>query len=645
MKKQILIPFTLTAIMAALSGCGGEGGNINVEPPGSNGVTASTSCSTTASDCLEFVFDYPVAGLNFDCSSDTTNHYITQNSSNAVSGACKLGDTVTFSIKGQGTDKQIKLAAVDLKTITSLKISDAPISLVDIATAMVGKAPASLTPDDETIKVAMALVKIFQAAGVSIENNTVGDLQPVDLNEDFKSNLKNVNQSIDVSNFKDGSYAAILKPWVDVSTVSDQTAFDVVNKMLNMQNAGSFQSDFLPWPLPVESGVDQQYIEGFHGKSLLGNEIIANMYLLSDRTGHTFGYGLQWRGKPDDKTSGGSIIGDSLKRLTLISKIAPKKMNADAQTNWINPLNKKLATNAPFVFSMADQSGDPLRITQGRLLNGYIIAGTESVYKQATSAKEGDSASYGKWLQQFGPEQFDGTIDISKTNPITYLDKKILTTQNNVKTGGYYVFPMFATLIVKFEDKTIPEVKLGIVIDENGDIRSDIKPQATANDMSGTCATVNSTTMVDSNGIQQFRIGTTGAGNYAETDKSLTIRMILANSKFGLLDGMILGLNQNLSVRAGADTGQNSQTLTSGGVKINLHNLLTDNNTTRGVNITDFSNATANWINIHAAYQKVYNGIKDISPAPTQEQIDLAKRVNGTLAIELPSCYSTKQKP
>jgi len=54
-----------------------------------------------------------------------------------------------------------------------------------------------------------------------------------------------------------------------------------------MQNAGSFQSDFLPWPLPAESGVDQQYIEGFHGKSLLGNEIIANMYLLSDRTGHT----------------------------------------------------------------------------------------------------------------------------------------------------------------------------------------------------------------------------------------------------------------------------------------------------------------------------------------------------------------------
>lgn len=120
--------------------------------------------------------------------------------------------------------------------------------------------------------------------------------------------------------------------------------------------------------------------------------------------------------------------------------------------------------------------------------------------------------------------------------------------------------------------------------------------------------------------------------------------MILTNAKFGLLEGIILGLNQNLSVRAGSDTGQSSQTLTSGGVKINLHNLLTDHNTTRGVNITNFSNAEANWINIHAAYQKVYNNIKDISPAPTPVQQDLAKRVNGTLSIDLPSCYTIKQK-
>ncbi|RKG32023.1 hypothetical protein D7V21_12865 [Acinetobacter guerrae] len=644
MKKQILIPFTLTALMAALSGCGGEGGNINVDSSGSStGVTASTSCSTTSSDCLEFVFDYPVAGLNFDCSSDTTNHFITQNSSNAVAGACKLGDTVTFSIKGQGTDKQIKLGTVDLKTITSLKISDAPISLVDIATAMVGKAPASLDQNDETIKVAMALVKIFQAAGVVNEKNAIGDLQPITLDEDYKSNLKNISQSIDVTNFKDGSYAAILKPWVDVSGVSDQTAFDVVNKMLNMQNAGSFQSDFLPWPLPAESGVDQQYIEGFHGKSLLGNEIIANMYLLSDRTGHTFGYGLQWKGKPDDKTSAGTIISDSLKRMTLISKVAPQKMNAESQTNWISPITKKLGST-PYVFSMADQTSTPLTINQGRLINGYIITGTEAVYKQATGSKEGDPASYGKWTQDFSPEQFEGTIDISKTNPITYLDKKILTTQNNTNSGEYYVFPMYATLNFKFSDTTIKDVKLGVVIDENGDIRSDIKPNATANDMSGTCATVNPSTMIDSNGVQQFRIGTTGTANYAETDKSITIRMILTNAKFGLLEGAILGLNQSLTVRASNDGSVSSQTLTSGGVKINLHNLLTDHNTTRGVNITDFSNAEASWINIHAAYQKVYNNIKDVSPAPTQAQQELAKRIYGTLSIELPSCYTIKQK-
>ena len=51
------------------------------------------------------------------------------------------------------------------------------------------------------------------------------------------------------------------------------------------------------------------------------------------------------------------------------------------------------------------------------------------------------------------------------------------------------------------------------MIDENGDIRTDIKPNATPTDMSGHCGIVSDNTLVDNNGVQQYRIGTTVALN------------------------------------------------------------------------------------------------------------------------------------
>ena len=113
MKKKILISTALTALVSALVGCGGESGNINEDT--NNGVTTSTSCKTTDANCQSFYMVYPIAGLNFDCSSDKVNHFVTAQSGNAFTGACKLGDTVNFSIKGQTADKQINLGSLDLK--------------------------------------------------------------------------------------------------------------------------------------------------------------------------------------------------------------------------------------------------------------------------------------------------------------------------------------------------------------------------------------------------------------------------------------------------------------------------------------------------------------------------------------------------
>lgn len=100
------------------------------------------------------------------------------------------------------------------------------------------------------------------------------------------------------------------------------------------------------------------------------------------------------------------------------------------------------------------------------------------------------------------------------------------------------------------------------MIDENGDIRTDIGANATKNDMSGNCGILTNG-MQDNFGVTQYRIGTTGAANFSASDKSITIRMILNEARFGLLEGVLLGLNQGLAVSGETSSAQ----LSSGGVK------------------------------------------------------------------------------
>ena len=220
---------------------------------------------------------------------------------------------------------------------------------------------------------------------------------------------------------------------------------------------------------------------------------------------------------------------------------------------------------------------------------------------------------------------------------------------NTVKTGEKYIFPLYANIVFNFTDKTIAPVKLGIVIDEHGDIRTNIGPNATANNLaSNQCTNVNASTYKDeTTGVQQYRIGTTGAANYTTTDpdKSITIRMILANPVFGNLDGALLGLNDAIVYLPSTSVG-GDETLVPGGVRLNLQRLLADETTDRGINITGWEGdkaITAQWANMHSVYQTVYNAAHKDKLSDAQKA--LAARASGTLGVELPSCYKilTKQ--
>ncbi|GAM33107.1 hypothetical protein P23_3650 [Acinetobacter calcoaceticus] len=649
MNKKVLWPFALTTLVIMLNGCGGGSSNISEDPNSgsNNGNLSSGSCTPTTSDigaedstCLQFALDYPIGGINFDCSSATNFHYATKFSGNAVIGSCKVGDTARFYVQSKD-NKKVFLGNVNLDTIGKFTAINGntkqsnPIYLrvLDLASGITGKTPATLDKNDETIKVAIALIKIFQSIGVENGDNLIGDIQPTQLTDTKKDQLTKISQSVTATELKNGAYASILKPWLDVGQISDDEAYKLVVQTTNLSNAGVFQSLNL---FSSSSPILQNY-QVFRGCNRTTQEECFNnttnlrhssdeLYLLSDRQGYTLGYGLQWKG-------GAVVIDNKVQNPYLLtSKVKPAKLNVNAQNAWLNPVSREVQPTTPLRLSSSDNPNEDLQIYQGKFFNDYGLAGTEPFYKYLTKLSTGNPQHYGLWRQNVDGDSYNGILSIIKSSPISYLERTVFKTSGNVKLGETYIFPLHATLTFNFSDKTIQPVNLGIVIDENGDIRTDIKPNSTTNDMSGQCATVSDNNLVDSNGVQQYRIGTTAAtvDDSSNSEQSVYVRMILSNPKFENIDGVMVGLTF-----VGPSPGP---------AKLNLFNLLANKVDSTSI---DFDTDTA-WYNQHAAVQASYNKLKDV-PAPTAADKALAQRMLGTVTIKLadqsiPACKAIKTK-
>ncbi|QIO09671.1 putative pilus system protein FilF [Acinetobacter lanii] len=640
MKNKILLPFALSSLVLALSGCGGESTSIK-EDPYAGVKTSSNGCEASSEKCHAFVISYPVAGLNFDCSSDIKNHFVTELEGNTVTGGCAVGDKVSFYIQGESTSRKIELGQVDLAKIAPLRVSNQPvqISLLDIAKGMTGKDATEMNLNDATFKTMVALTRVFQAVGLTQDSNTETDLQPVDLYQQLKDKLSILPENVKANDFVDGSYANDMKAWLDVSSVSEQSAETLAKQQLNLKNVNVYSANFLAISaLNVDVG-------GFHGVSQTKKESIANLYAITDRQGYSIGYAVQWRGVPLSVNNPISDIG----RINLLTQAVPEKLNTVASgkaetsiQNWINPLTDRIQN--PLILKKAIGSADQMNIFQGKLLNQKSIAGTEYMYKNLTGSTTApsDSTVYGKWNQNIEGENFTGSIDVYKTNPATYLSNEIFRTVNTVKAGQNYIFPLYANLTFKFNDPSIPNQVVGIVIDEQGDIRTN---RTNDNLASNQCNSVDANLVDTVTKAQQYRIGTTGAANSSANDKSITIRMILAHPIFGNLDGALIGLNESFMYLPQAPNGE-IYASSSGGVRLNLQNLVVNNSTQNGINISSWSGDaanSANWINMHAVAQTIYEAAnKDNANVSSSE---LVKRQGGTIEkIDLLPCYQIKQK-
>ncbi|HEX5382724.1 MAG TPA: hypothetical protein VFW61_10920, partial [Acinetobacter sp.] len=305
--------------------------------------------------------------------------------------------------------------------------------------------------------------------------------------------------------------------------------------------------------------------------------------------------------------------------------------------HWINPLNKRIDQN--YYIGVDDPNSDDLIINQGKLYNDYMIAGKEKFYKlltQKTTVTAEDLKDLGQWQQRYGvSDTFKGSLDLFKVYPITYLDKQVFKSSNNVSAGENYIFPLYADLTFKFTDSSVPSLKLGIVIDEKGDIRTNMKPAATDTDMStGSCNTTVGSNLKDSNGVQQYRLGTTSRAFI--DDRAISIRMILGDEALKSVNGALVGVNSTIQTSAVGES------IVVGGALVHLQNLLNASTGSTGrITFTDSAGDAVKWANSYASFQKVYNAN---NTDETSDDTALAKLSGGTLEMSLAPCYSVKAK-
>ena len=622
MNKKIIIPMALSSIFLALSGCGGEKSSIYEDP--NRGVKTSTNgCNNNLSTCQGFVLDYPVSGINFDCSTDKVNHFATLLEGNAVVGGCTKGDTVTFYIQGETSGRKVELGKVDLNKLVPVK-SDGQytqISLADMAQGLTGKEINLNSASDSTYQTMLALVKIFQSVGLQQQSNQLGDVQYIHLSKTLKDDLQKLKADVGANDFSDGSYIDDLKTWLDVSSVPNRQADQIARQLLNLRHVGVFNSEFIPF-LALNAG-----IEGFHGKSLNGgNTAIGSLYMMTTRQGYNLGYALQWRGKPRLE---GNQQDSPLARVVLINQVSPTKINLQANNqNWLQPVTNRIVN--PLQLKTDSTSSDVMEIYKGRLLSQSVIPSNEIVYKaMAASTETPSSNDYAEWRQEINGERYSGVIDIFKTNPAAYLDREVFRTEKNTKASEHYLFPMYANLSFQHDSIDVPTQTLSVVIEADGEIRTNRSATSLQSDK---CLTVNNS-LVDNDGIQQYRIGTLAATSNSVSDKSITLRMVLANPIFGNLDGALIGLNNKFKLDSTTEA-------SSGLVRLNMYYLVVDKDISRGINLAGFNNGqdgSARWINMHAVMQNTYNA--NNANSVTQAQKDLAKRVGGNIQATLAPCY------
>lgn len=675
-KTRKILPLAFSTLALMLYGCGGESANITPEKYDDN-TTVNGACLSTMSGCLEFALDYPLQGLNFYCADDTTKPFKTAlNIDNGVAtGACKTGQKISFFIQGE-KDRQIELGEFPISRIGNVTATAhfPRLTILDIAEGIKGSTSNNGLSSEA---IAIRLVQMIQAIGLNNnELRSATEIYPVMIDDGTRKALDKLEKNISAEQIKtmsDAEFDALLATWLGPKKISKPEAEQVLNTLLNIANAAVYQPEFSL----LSSDSLSSYISGSEGLvgcshpnrecSLTDNSlthILGHFILMTDRQGMTFGSGLQWKGKiqgtpqnPLDYTTIGGL------NAHLIRSIKPVQMTAEAQSNWIDAKSKRIAAEPGYLLKIGQSNAEYMKIEQGRLFNDYMIAGKARFYNVLTGKKidqqltEAEQRDLGLWMQTGGESSFAGTMDLYKLYPITHLDRRVFKTQDNVQSKESYFFPLYADLKFSFNSDPNRQITLGIVIDENGDIRTNRKPAANLasgqNECSANYDPASLTTrysLQDSQSVavQQYRIGTISRAFIPTavpktTDNTLSVRMVLANEELGDLNGALIGMNSTITT----SNDGSSESIVVGGALVNVNKLLNvrvnadgSNSPAPTVSLIDSEGNTVKWANSFASFNQIYS----TQNTTDEESKELAKLAGGDLSLTLADCYRVKVK-
>lgn len=656
---QVLV---LSAMSLALAAC--SSGSNNVTRP--NAETTITSCTT--SDCVPLEFtDDPVINLNYTCGT-------VQNVTSATGVAsCPNNSTVTFFLRANGGTRKVILGSVLVQPVRSVTAEESvggssPLLRITPRDLVSGVDGLSSLDDSTAAKAAINITRLLQALR---SRNAAGNQEepyiesaPVNrikITDALKANIELIEKDVLAADFSKDDVFTTLAPWLNadkakpIVPVSVDVAKARLTKTLKGLKAGLYYgSPALSVPQVDKNG---QLIEGsIKGLDTSGlalgiegsqtgdanNRTTMAMYMLTDRSGASIGQGLKWTGTATNST-------EAYKLYTQTSFRKMRMANTGiggSSIGGFDPLDNRVSQLTWTVLKGAAETDSIQSVifNQGLLIRDFVMAGNDPTYRRYTGISDSEAIptnALGTWTQPevqsngalTGSPQFKGTATITKSTSVnTFLDRVVWSTKDTVNTGESYVFPLHITL--KFDyNRTqagcggtagtncpaLPDLPVTFL--ENGDIITDF----TGENHIANCAAVDASTLKDSAGSQEYRIGTVRAAYTGTNTDDLFISpiIVLSGDQFGVLDGLQMG-TLALAPR----------------VKINVSPL--KSNGAPVVPISDASTEASSGSNSEPAkWAHVYNSYLVLKNADKRSEEETLKTLQfqGTVKAEVSGCW------
>lgn len=656
MENNMLVKkiFTVGLLAAGLAACSAANNQINSSAGGTD-TSTRTSCNTADCVRIEFVDD-PVINLNYSCASVFN---VTDETGVA---RCPAGSTLQFYLQSTKTLRRVVLGSVLVQPPDSLR-KDVVLLRVTPLDLVAKRDDVTRLNSPEAVA-AINLTRFLQAlrernvAGVEVEPFiATAPVNRIRITDELKDQLDVLTEDVQAREFSSEQFLTKLEPFLTVTgrtlITSEQAQVRLLNTLKAIRTGVYFGSPTLS--LPSSIGVDSA-LDSLAGSLNLGIEGVAAadtqserdgllrstlaIYTLIDRDGASVGQGMQWTGRP--RTS------EELYSLYLNNGF--DKLRQENTLGGFDPITDKV--NGQWQWRSVSTPVKMIDFSEGRLLRNLSMVGGRGSYERITTDKnEPPAGTIGRWIQPSftssdgaNQPEIKGTATINRTVSVnSFFDRTVWRTKDTVDVGERFVFPLHATLKFRYGNTQngcpqngctdLPD--LSVTILENGNIISDFSAVDNPLGAAGNCSPVDSVTLKDAEGVQEYRVGVVRAAytGVDVNDAFIGPTMLFSGEVFGVHDGLQIG------TRVGT-------LLAAPRVKMNIAGAIAAT-TLPTINITD-SEAVGSelegadpaiWGNAYNAYasSRVTTGL---SSEEINRLGELGKRRQGIVTATVTPCYN-----